>query len=176
MSSVPRPYKYFDVLMAGFVTSLLVTGTVASKLFAPIVGLIFNGGARSHPDQLHIGGHPHRSLWICPHPKGHLDRILRCGLHVAGVLGRRTGPARPDLAAPGGIRFHPRSGSPDCSRQPDSVLSRRIHKLLCAGQNENLHQRKILVDANHRFDAGCSGCRHRGFCRRGFLRHPRLSR
>ena len=31
MSSVPRPYKYFDVLMAGFVTSLLVTGTVASN-------------------------------------------------------------------------------------------------------------------------------------------------
>ena len=56
MSSVPRPYKYFDVLMAGFVTSLLVTGTVASKLFAPIVGLIFNGGALFIPINYILGG------------------------------------------------------------------------------------------------------------------------
>jgi hypothetical protein len=40
-----RGYKYFDLVTAAFVASLLVTDTVASKLFAPVAGLTFNGGA-----------------------------------------------------------------------------------------------------------------------------------
>jgi queuosine precursor transporter len=38
-------YRYLDLVTAGFVASLLVTNTVASKVFAPIWGLTFNGGA-----------------------------------------------------------------------------------------------------------------------------------
>jgi uncharacterized integral membrane protein (TIGR00697 family) len=38
-------YRYLDLVTAGFVTALLVTDTVASKVFAPIWGLTFNGGA-----------------------------------------------------------------------------------------------------------------------------------
>lgn len=45
MSAASRAYKYFDLLMVAFVASLLVTGTVASKLFAPVAGMTFNGGA-----------------------------------------------------------------------------------------------------------------------------------
>jgi queuosine precursor transporter len=56
MSSVSRSYKYFDLLVAGFVTSLLVTGTVASKLFAPVAGLILNGGALFIPINYMLGG------------------------------------------------------------------------------------------------------------------------
>jgi len=45
MRAASRPYKYLDLLTVAFVTSLLITGTVASKLFAPVEGMIFNGGA-----------------------------------------------------------------------------------------------------------------------------------
>lgn len=45
MPSSPGSYRYLDMLTAGFVTSLLVTGTVASKIFAPVGGFTFNGGA-----------------------------------------------------------------------------------------------------------------------------------
>ncbi len=45
MTDSERQYKYFDLVTAAFVASLLVTNTVASKLFAPIDGFYFNGGA-----------------------------------------------------------------------------------------------------------------------------------
>ena len=45
MGAPPKAYQYFDLLTAAFVASLLITDTVASKLFAPMAGLAFNGGA-----------------------------------------------------------------------------------------------------------------------------------
>lgn len=44
MGGVSRAYKYLDLLTAAFVALLLITGTVASKLFAPVAGMTFNGG------------------------------------------------------------------------------------------------------------------------------------
>jgi uncharacterized integral membrane protein (TIGR00697 family) len=45
MGAASRAFKYTDLLTATFVASLLITETVASKLFAPVAGLTFNGGA-----------------------------------------------------------------------------------------------------------------------------------
>lgn len=56
MPSAEKPHKYLDLLVAAFVASLLVTGTVASKIFAPIAGLIFNGGALFIPINYILGG------------------------------------------------------------------------------------------------------------------------
>jgi queuosine precursor transporter len=44
------------LLVAGFISSLLITGTVASKLFAPVGGLILNGGALFIPINYMLGG------------------------------------------------------------------------------------------------------------------------
>ncbi|HEV2349987.1 MAG TPA: queuosine precursor transporter [Terriglobia bacterium] len=51
-----KPHKCLDLLVAAFVASLLVTGTVASKIFAPLGGLIFNGGALFIPINYILGG------------------------------------------------------------------------------------------------------------------------
>ncbi|HLY63120.1 MAG TPA: queuosine precursor transporter [Terriglobia bacterium] len=45
MGSDSRAYKYLDLLTAAFVALLLITCTVASKIFAPVAGMTFNGGA-----------------------------------------------------------------------------------------------------------------------------------
>jgi hypothetical protein len=55
MPNGAKTHKYLDLLTAGFVASLLVTGTVASKLFAPMGGMIFNGGALFIPINYMLG-------------------------------------------------------------------------------------------------------------------------
>ncbi len=55
MPNGAKTYRYLDLLTAGFVASLLVTGTVASKLFAPMGGMIFNGGAIFIPINYMLG-------------------------------------------------------------------------------------------------------------------------
>ncbi len=55
MSPQAKAYKYFDFLVAGFVASLLITGTVASKVFAPLGGMVFNGGALFIPINYMLG-------------------------------------------------------------------------------------------------------------------------
>lgn len=45
MSSNAKTFKYLDLVTVIFVASLLITITVASKLFAPIFGFYLNGGA-----------------------------------------------------------------------------------------------------------------------------------
>lgn len=76
-----KPYKYFEVIVAGFVASLLITDTVASKIFSPIWIFSLNGGALLIPINYIFG-----DILTEVYGYAHARRVIWLGFFAAGFM------------------------------------------------------------------------------------------
>ena len=69
MSQVRRKlFKYYDLVMAAFVTILLCSNIIGAAKVCTVWGIHIRRRRPFLSDQLYLWGHPDRGLWLRPRP------------------------------------------------------------------------------------------------------------
>ena len=161
-----RSYRYFDLIMAGFVMVLLTSNIASSAkiidwgVSLPLVGLplAFDGGTLLFPISYIFGD---VLTEVYGYARGR--RVIWTGFAMAALMGltlwlvgrmpgeatwqQTTGQTAYD-AILGGV-----SQGGDPGGQPARILCRRVQQLFRIGEDEGVDGRSLPLDAHHRLDA-----------------------
>jgi hypothetical protein len=151
-------YRYYDLLLAVFIVSLLISNLVAQKVckIGPFnVGggnLLFPVTMYSATSSPEVYGYAasRKAIWLGFFANGLL--ALMCALIIwlpcfARLVGKEPGCTE-------SVQHGVRPGSADRCREPDRILVRRVRQFICTRQDEDLDQGQNAMDENHRIDRG----------------------
>ena len=91
----PRTYRYYDLVMAAFVTVLVCANVIGAAKVAQVGGFDLRGGRSLLPDQLRLRRHPDRGLRLRPGAPGRLGGLRGARLRVLHELGHPRLPPAP---------------------------------------------------------------------------------
>ena len=131
-----RSYRYYDLVMAAFVTVLLSANVIGAAKVAQIGGLHLRGRRPLLPDQLRLRRRPHRGVRLRAGAQGRVGGLRRARLRLVHELGDPRLPARPRLAAPGGLRDGVRRDAAHRARLARRLLLRRVLQLVRPREDE----------------------------------------
>jgi hypothetical protein len=147
-----RQYKYYDLIMAGFVIVLLCSGIIGVQKVSMVAGIPFGTAILFFPLSYLFGdiltevygyARSRRVIWA-----GFAGLIFAAFMsYVVVIL-----PPAPGLAAPGGLRSDLRQHPAGGHRLADRLLGRRVHQLICPRADEGSDQRALALDADDRID------------------------
>ena len=153
-----RSYRYYDLVMAAFVTVLLCANLIGAAKVAQRRGAHLRRRRPLLPDQLRLRRHPHRGVRLRAGPQGRLGGLRRARLRLVHELGHPGLPARSRLAAPGGLRDRLRRDAAHRARLARRLLLRRVLQLLRPREDEAPDRRTPPLEPDHRLhDRGRGG-------------------
>ena len=143
----PRQYRYYDLVMAAFVTVLLCANLIGAAKVARLGGFTFGAGVLFFPISYVFG-----DVLTEVYGYARARKVVWAGfgalvVRVVHELRRARLPARPGLAAPGGVRDGLRRHAAHRARLARRLLLRRVLQLVRAREDEGRHRRAAACGA-----------------------------
>ena len=139
--SAGRVYRYYDLVMAAFVTVLLCANLIGASKVAQVAGFTFGAGVLFFPLSYVFG-----DVLTEVYGYARARKVVWAGFGAMAFASFMSFvvlafPPAPGLAAPGGVPDRVREHAADRARFAGRLLLRRVHQLVRPGPAQGAHGR-----------------------------------